>query len=62
MRQLASSLSERPKGILSSQLLANPKNPSQAYEVQDPRSTRVMLLIRLGQERRWIIKSLSNQI
>jgi len=35
MRQLASSLSERPKGTLSSQSLANPKNSSQAYEVQN---------------------------
>ena len=35
MNQLASSLSERPKGTLLSQPLVNPKNFSQAYEVQD---------------------------
>ena len=35
MSQLASSLSERPKGTLPSQPLVNPKNFSQAYEVQD---------------------------
>jgi len=35
MSKLASSLSERPKGTLLSQPLANPKNSSQAYEVQD---------------------------
>ena len=36
MNQLASSLSERPKGTLPSQPLVNPKNSSQAYEIQDP--------------------------
>ena len=35
MSQLGSSLSERPKGALPSQLLVNPKNFNQAYEVQD---------------------------
>ena len=34
MSQLASSLSERPKSTLSSQLLANPKNSSQIFEAQ----------------------------
>jgi len=34
--QLASSLSEKPKGTLLSQPLVNPKNSNQAYEVQDP--------------------------
>ena len=33
--QLANSLSKRPKGTLPSQLLVNPKNFNQAYEVQD---------------------------
>ena len=33
MSQLASSLSERPKGTLPSQPLINPKNSNQAYEV-----------------------------
>ena len=45
MSQLASSLSETPKGILSSQPLANPKNPSQAYEVQDPRCSTISCTI-----------------
>jgi len=36
MSQLASSLSERPKGTLPSQPLINLKNFSQAYKVQDP--------------------------
>ena len=36
MNQLASSLSERPKGTLPSQALVNPKNSNQAYEIQDP--------------------------
>jgi len=35
MSQLASSLSEKPKGTLPSQLLVNPKNFSPVYEVQD---------------------------
>ena len=35
MSQLVSFLSERPKGTLPSQPLVNPKNSSQAYEVQD---------------------------
>ena len=35
MSQLASSLSERPKGALPSQPLVHSKNSSQAYEVQD---------------------------
>ena len=35
MSQLANSLSERPKGALPSQLLVNPTNSNQAYEVQD---------------------------
>jgi len=35
MSKLANSLSERPKGTLPSQPLANPKNFNQAYEVQD---------------------------
>jgi len=33
--QLASSLSERPKGTLPSQSLANLKNSSQIFEAQD---------------------------
>ena len=33
--QLSSSLSERPKGTLPSQLLSNPKNSSQIFEAQD---------------------------
>ena len=35
MSQLASSFNERSKGTLPSQPLANPKNSSQAYEIQD---------------------------
>ena len=36
MSQLASSLSERPKGTLPSQPLVNQKTSNQAYEIQDP--------------------------
>ena len=36
MSQLASSLSEKPKGTLPSQPPVNPKNSNQAYELQDP--------------------------
>ena len=35
MSQLASSLSERPKEILPSQLVTNPKNFSQAYMAEE---------------------------
>ena len=36
MSQLASSLSEKPKGTLPSHPLVNPKNSTQAYKIQDP--------------------------
>ena len=36
MSQLASSLSERPKGTLPSQPLVNLKTSNQAYKIQDP--------------------------
>ena len=38
MCQLASSLSERPKGTLPSQPLANPNNSSQIFEAQTLKS------------------------
>ena len=62
MSQLASSLSERPKGTLPSQPLANSKSSSQAYKVQDPQINQYNVVHTLSQERRWVIKSLSQQV
>jgi len=57
MSQLASFLSERPMGTLPSQLLVNPKNFSQHYEVQDSQINQcnVVHTLRLG-------KKVNNQV
>jgi len=57
MSQLASSLSERPKGVLPSQPLVNPKNTSQAYEVQDSQINQCNIVHILRSE-----KKVDNQV
>jgi len=57
MSQLAISLSEWPKGALPSQPLVNPKNFSQAYEVQDSKINQCNVVHTLRSE-----KKVDNQI
>jgi len=52
MSQLSSSLSERPKGILSSQSLTNPRYSSQSHLAHDEQLNQcnVVHILRLGKQ------------
>ena len=62
MSQLASSLSERRKGALSNQPLVNPKNFSQAYEVQDSQINQCNIVHTLRSGKKVTTRSTSRKI
>ena len=56
MSQLASSLSERPKGTLPSQPVANPKDSCQAHLAQEDQINQCNLIIHCGRKNKLITK------